>query len=177
MPFYEIQHSLILTPTQRTKLAKDLTTLHSTTFNAPSLFVNVRFVALNDPDEDYFYGGERRLGTNRIFAFVRSGPSRGAEILDKLGEEIEKVWDGVVGRKVGGVGLGNENVLQGVFIVPGLTAREEGFAIPLAGEEGPWLEENMEKFKERAEKGDVDMKNLIAEVESRPELLKKGADS
>jgi phenylpyruvate tautomerase PptA (4-oxalocrotonate tautomerase family) len=126
MPFYEIQHSAILSPEQRQSLAERITELHASMFTAPSLFVNVRFTSAQG-EEDYFYGGKRRHGTNRIVAFVRSGGNRGSAMFDKLAEEIEGIWDDVVGPK----GEGPEKVLQAVAIVPGLTAREEGFAIPI----------------------------------------------
>ena len=126
MPFYEIQHSTPLTPEQRQSLAERITDLHAITFTAPRLFVNVRFTSLAN-EEDYFYGGKQRPGTNRIVAFVRSGGSRSSEMMDKLAEEVEGIWDDVV---KGSGGNGYEKVLQAVAIVPGLTAREEGFAIP-----------------------------------------------
>lgn len=44
-----------------------------------------------------------------------------------------------------------------------------------AGREGAWLESNWGTFKARADAGDEDMKNLVTDVESRPELLKKGS--
>jgi phenylpyruvate tautomerase PptA (4-oxalocrotonate tautomerase family) len=148
MPFFEIQHHIPLGPQQREQLAKAFTNLHATTFNAPSLFVNIRFINLDfNGDEDYFYGGERRPRTNRIFVHIRSGAGRNYE---KYAEEIERLWDEIVGggykkmyklekEKEGikddrkeGERFKEEHIrlLQGVFIIPGLTAREEGFAIP-----------------------------------------------
>ena len=35
-----------------------------------------------------------------------------------------------------------------------------------------WLRQNMEEFKKRADDGDEDFKELLAEIERRPELLK-----
>jgi hypothetical protein len=148
MPFYEIQHHIPIGPQQREKLAKAFTNLHATTFSTPSLFVNIRFINLDfNGDEDYFYGGERRPRTNRISVHVRSGGERNYE---KYAEEIERLWDEILGggykkmyklekEKEGakddrkdGERFKEEHIklLQGVFIIPGLTAREEGFAIP-----------------------------------------------
>lgn len=126
MPFYEIQHSHTLTPNQRSSLATKITNLHATTFTVPSIFVNVRFSPVS-PDEDFFYGGRRRYDTNRVFAHVRSGKSRGKETFDGLAEGVEKIWHEVMGVKGPG--------LSGVFVVPGLVAREVGLAIP----EVSWL--------------------------------------
>jgi phenylpyruvate tautomerase PptA (4-oxalocrotonate tautomerase family) len=173
MPFYEITHSYPLTPTQRQLIAERITDLHSTTFNAPSLFVNINFSPITS-SEDYFYGGKRRPNTNRIFAHVRSGPSRSSKDFDRLAEDIDGIWDDVVGLKEGDSRVGNEKVLQCVFVVPGITAREEGFAIPPAGQEGAWFKENWSAFKARADAGDEDFIGLLEEVERRPELLKKG---
>jgi hypothetical protein len=154
MPFFEIQHHLPLGPQQREELAKAFTNLHATTFNAPSLFVNIRFINLDfNGDEDYFYGGERRPRTNRIFVHIRSGAGRNYET---YAEEIERLWDEIVGggykkmyklekEKEGikddrkeGERFKEEHIrlLQGVFIIPGLTAREEGFAIPQVSSNG-----------------------------------------
>jgi phenylpyruvate tautomerase PptA (4-oxalocrotonate tautomerase family) len=41
MPLYEVFHTCPLTPTQQRQLAEGITTLHCTTFSAPSPFVNV----------------------------------------------------------------------------------------------------------------------------------------
>ncbi len=97
MPFYDIQYSFPLTSLQRQTLTEKITELHTTSFNTPSLFVNVRLAPLKE-DEYYFYGGERRINTNRIFAHVRGGPDRSNDVFDKLAEDIEKIWDEVVGR-------------------------------------------------------------------------------
>lgn len=130
MPFYNVQHSLSLTTSQRAALAKDLTTLHATSFNAPTIFVNVKFTP-NAQDEGYFVGGEHRPSTNRIFVHVRSGKGRGDEAFAKLAADVEKVWDNAVGRGEGDAVSEQTKVLHAVFIVPGITAREQGFAIPL----------------------------------------------
>lgn len=130
MPFYEVQHSLPLSTSQRASLAKDLTTLHATSFNAPTIFVNVKFTP-NPEDEGYFVGGEHRPTANRIFVHVRSGKGRGDEAFAKLAADVEDVWNRSVGRGEGDSGAGNFKVLHAVFIVQGITVREQGFAIPL----------------------------------------------
>ena len=95
MPFYENQHSASLNLTQRSTIAKGITTLYTTTFTAPSLFVNICFKPVND--EDYFTGGERMTGKNRIFVQTRGGGGRSAEVFDKLAENIEQIWEDAVG--------------------------------------------------------------------------------
>lgn len=185
MPFYDISHSYAFTPAQREALAERITTLHCTMFNAPSMFVNIRFAPIKD--EEYWYGRKRKPNTNRIFGHVRNGSNRSAEAFAKLAEEIEAIWDDVVGRTESDVGPGNPKILQTVFIVPGITTREESLAIPpvsspsthinetsnamQAGTETAWLWDNLESFKERAGRGDQDFKDLLAELEARPELM------
>ncbi|KAL2068994.1 hypothetical protein VTL71DRAFT_15332 [Oculimacula yallundae] len=173
MPFYEIQHSLPLSPSQRTTLAQSITTLHATSFNAPTIFVNVKFTP-NTTDEGYFIGGEHRPSTNRIFVHVRSGKGRGDEAFAKLAKDVEDVWDRAVGREKGDgeAGKGMEKVLHAVFIVPGITVREQGMAIPLAGEEASWMESNLASFKKRADAGEENFVTLMADIEARPELMK-----
>ncbi|KAL7907748.1 hypothetical protein GGI35DRAFT_481401 [Trichoderma velutinum] len=150
MPFYEVQHSAPLTVTQRSDIAKGITRLYNETFNAPSMFVNVCFVPVKD--EDYYCGGNRKLGTNRIL------------------QRVEDIWNNIVG-------VDRDKVLSGIFITPGLIAREHGFMVPPVGEDGKWLQQNSDKFIERAENGGEEFKNLIAEVEARPEMLKEGTSS
>ncbi|KAH6967961.1 hypothetical protein BKA56DRAFT_559939 [Ilyonectria sp. MPI-CAGE-AT-0026] len=169
MPFYDISHSYAFTPAQREALAERITTLHCTMFNTPSMFVNIRFAPIKD--EEYWYGRKCKPNTNRIFGHVRSGSNRSAEAFAKLAEEIEAIWDDVVGKTESDVGPGNPKILQTVFIVPGITTREESLAIPPAGMEKAWLWDNLESFKERAGRGDQDFKDLLVELEARPELM------
>ncbi|CZT08116.1 hypothetical protein WAI453_002247 [Rhynchosporium graminicola] len=171
MPFYEVQHAFPLTASQRSSLAKDLTTLHATSFNAPTIFVNVKFTP-NAADEGYFVGGEHQPTTNRIFVHVRSGKGRGDEAFAKLAKDVEDVWDRAVGREEGEAAAGNSKVLHAVFILPGITAREQGMAIPLAGEEATWLKSSRVMFEKRADAGEEDFKNLVKELQTRPELMK-----
>jgi phenylpyruvate tautomerase PptA (4-oxalocrotonate tautomerase family) len=128
MPFYEISHTYPLTPADREALAKGITSLHCTTFNTPSLFVNILFSPIKG--EEYWYGGKRKTNSNRVFAHVRGGSSRTSESFAKLAKDLEAIWDNVVGKKESDVGPGNLKILQAIFIIPGITAREEGLAIP-----------------------------------------------
>lgn len=197
MPFYEIQHHYPLGPTQRQRLAKALTDLHARTFTTPATFVNVRFRLMDFGEENFFVGGEPRFKTNQIFVHVRSGSSRGRETFEKLAKDIENIWDDVVGggyRKMyrlearegedklppddrkehDRIKEENPKLLQGVFIIPGLIAREQGLAHPAAGEELPWLKNNWSLFNERSLAGDSDMTALIKDVNARKELGGKG---
>lgn len=103
-----------------------------------------------------------------------------------MAESIERVWNEVVnGQKEegisddGGQAKGKQAKLDAVFIVPGLVAREAGFAIPPAGQEATWLQSHMETFQKRADgdDGDKDFKSLLEEVEDRPELIGKSKKS
>ncbi|CAG9982822.1 unnamed protein product, partial [Clonostachys byssicola] len=165
----KISHSYALTPADREALAKGITSLHCTMFNTPSLFVNILFSPIKD--EEYWYGGKRKTNSNRIFAHVRGGSSRSSESFAKLAKDLEAIWDNVVGKKESDFGPGNFKILQTVFIIPGITAREEGLAIPQAGMEKGWIWENIDYFKDRASRGDGDFKDLLSELEARPELL------
>lgn len=42
---------------------------------------------------------------------------------------------------------------------------ELGFVVPVAGQDEKWAEENREKFRERAGKGDGSMKGLLEEMD------------
>jgi phenylpyruvate tautomerase PptA (4-oxalocrotonate tautomerase family) len=132
MPFYEIQHAISLSSAQQQELASAITKLHANTFRAPSLFVNIKFT--DSKNESYFIGGQKRSNANRIFVHLRSGRARSSQVLAKLAQEVERVWFETLGvsdyeGKVKG-GEIEEMELHAVFIVPGLVARERGFAIP-----------------------------------------------
>ncbi|KAH8684336.1 hypothetical protein BGZ60DRAFT_164463 [Tricladium varicosporioides] len=170
MPFYNIEHSIPLSPSQKSSLAKQITNLHSIKFNAPSLFVNIKFSPLDSSsatliDPNFFVGGKPKAGLNYIWAHVRGGGGRSQEHFDKLAESVEEIWNDVTGEK---------GTLQAVFIVPGIVARERGLRIPPAGEEGKWMEESWDEFENRALEGDEDFKGLVDEVKERPELRGKG---
>ena len=47
MPLYEVNHATNLTASQKSDLATALTTLHSTRFSTPRLFVNVKFTDID----------------------------------------------------------------------------------------------------------------------------------
>lgn len=60
-----------------------------------------------------------------------------------------------------------------LFVVfhPMIAALENGIVIPGAGEEGNWLKDNMDEFKNRAEgRGDQDFVDLLKEVDERKDL-------
>ncbi|KAK7430431.1 hypothetical protein QQZ08_002950 [Neonectria magnoliae] len=128
MPFYDVSYCYPLDDAQRQEIAERITTLHCTMFNAPALFVNIRFSPIKD--EEYWYGGKRKANTNRIFGHVRSGSNRSQEAFAQLAEEIETIWSEVVGKTPSDIGPSNHRILQAVFIIPGITAREEGLTIP-----------------------------------------------
>ncbi|KAF4629101.1 hypothetical protein G7Y89_g9048 [Cudoniella acicularis] len=162
MPFYHVQHSVSLDASQRQSLPTKITHLHSTTFNAPSLFVNIKFSpspsGQDSNEEHYFIGGKLKASgqTNVIFAYVRGGGSRSQSAFDKLAEEVEKIWDEVTGLK---------GSLQAVFIVSGIVARERGLRIPPVGEEGKWMDDNWSEFERRVAGGDEDFRGLVEEVD------------
>lgn len=128
MPYYEVRHSYPLSYSQKQTFATKLTSLHAETFTAPSLFVNIQFSLqpLNTSDPDFFIAGKPKSSANRVLGQLRGGGSRGQEAFDKLAEDIHTIWNEVVGYD----GKNQAKELHGVFIMPGLIARERGFAIP-----------------------------------------------
>ncbi|KAF2208957.1 hypothetical protein CERZMDRAFT_100946 [Cercospora zeae-maydis SCOH1-5] len=164
MPLYEIRHTTPLSPSQHDALAQGLTTLHSTRFTTPKLFVNVLFTPFaNVP---YYAGGDAKQ-SNHIIANVRTGPSRSQEDWDALSRDVVKLWEDVVGRAEPGEG-GAGKELHSLFILGGMVGGyEAGFLIPAAGGDQKWLEENWTAFEEKAKRGDRDFEKLIQEVKER----------
>lgn len=57
MPFYDVQHTLSLSEQQKEKLADAITTIHTSLFMAPKLFVNVTFTDVSN--REIFAAGKR----------------------------------------------------------------------------------------------------------------------
>lgn len=164
MPIYTIHHSHPLTPAQRDLLATRITQLHSTTFRAPSLFVNISFHDLSSTPT--YTAGRLEPAPNHIRGHLRGGPSRSQKDYEELSVAIARAWEEVVGA--GGGELGT------VLLMPDIVAGvERGFLLPEAGRDGEWLRENWGEFRRRAGEGDEGMRELVREVEERG--LLKGA--
>jgi hypothetical protein len=64
--------------------------------------------------------------------------------------------------------LDNPRALHNVFIFEALVAgSEQGFLLPMAGEDGKWAEENMGEFEARAARGDESMGRLVEEMKGK----------
>ena len=100
--------------------------------------------------------------TNTITAHVRTGPSRSKSDYDALTLELTQAWDKIIKPSY------HSQHLSRVFIMGSILAgRESGFAIPAAGEDGPWIREHMAEFEKRADKGEEDFVALVEEIEER----------
>lgn len=168
MPLYRIEHAILMTIGQQDELAEAITTLHSTRFRTPRLFVNVEFSDVSDSTT--YIGGKRRRG-NHIKAHVRSGPSRSSQDWNDLVRDIQQAWDRIVGPGLPKVRRGDpdpDTSLRSIIlfgdIIGGL---EAGFVLPPAGGDEAWLRENWTEFEGLAEKGDEDFGDLIKEVRER----------
>jgi phenylpyruvate tautomerase PptA (4-oxalocrotonate tautomerase family) len=94
MPFYEVDHSCTLTEGQKDELAEALTTIHSTKFMTPKLFVNVAFKPMTT---DFYVAGKRKA-PNMISAHVRTGGGRDKSQWDELCDEVLEAWESIVGK-------------------------------------------------------------------------------
>ncbi|KAK0253279.1 hypothetical protein LTR57_000983 [Friedmanniomyces endolithicus] len=145
MPFYEFNHHIPLTISQKDELAAAITTIHSTHFSTPKLFVNVAF---HDVSQTSTYIAGKRRTANHLSAHVRNGPSRGRKDWAYLVSEVQAAWDKIVG--------------------PGLPK------VPPAGGDVQWLQENWGEFNRRAEAGDEDFKGMVEEVKERKLMVTDG---
>lgn len=184
MPFYEVQHTYPLTPSQKHAFAKAITELHSTTFLTPSLFVNVSFhhLAPRDNENTYFLAGEpvahNNAGPNRVLAMVRTSAKRTKAIWDDLAEKLEARWYQIVNEeKQNGSSYSDAKAdkaakkMHLITFYPMVAARENGVTIPDAGSESSWLRDNMPFFKSQAyEHDDVDFRKMIEEIDQREDL-------
>lgn len=142
MPFYNVEHSFPLNLKQKNAFAEQITYLHSRTFGAPSIFVQVKYFPVDASRDAHYVGGViQHEAANRIIAYVRSSSSRSQEQFDRLAEQIEHAWYVVVGERAEN---GEEpkdrqessatekaaKELLSIGFVPGLSGREKGFIIP-----------------------------------------------
>lgn len=96
--------------------------------------------------------------TNRIFAYVRGGPSRTQKHYDKLCISLVQAWNEIV--------PGEE--LRLITVHGSITAGyEAGFSRPQAGEDKAWIKENLEAFQAKADGGDADFKALMLDIKDR----------
>ncbi|KAH7350342.1 hypothetical protein BKA66DRAFT_431266 [Pyrenochaeta sp. MPI-SDFR-AT-0127] len=169
MPHYEIHHSCGLTQHQRHALATAITTLHCTLFSAPSAFVNVSFHANKADSQDsaahsIFVGG-KPVWTNYMHAHLRPRGPNNKEKLNTLVEEVMRIWDEEARPVLASGRLDDPRGLHNVFIMEDITAgAEQGFILPIAGQDGKWVEENLARFQQRAQDGDESMRTLIDEA-------------
>ncbi|KAF9878910.1 hypothetical protein CkaCkLH20_03810 [Colletotrichum karsti] len=167
MPLYEVAHATPLSQPQQDALAEAITTIHSSKFTVPKMFINVIFV---DSSKTPTYVGGKRRQSNRIVGRVRRGSSRTQEDFNSLCREIRAAWARVVHPDVAGGQLPPQELeLRAVFITGELIAgMKASFSVPLAGDELAWAQENYSDFKERADAGDEDFVDLIAELQTWP---------
>merc|ERR1711939_397210 len=129
--------------------------IHTNIFTAPSLFVNVRF----SPASQYTgYVGGKRSQVNTIQGHVRHGPSRTPVMYEELTSKINELWGEVV--------KSDRDVR--IFIMGDIVAGyEHGVALPPAGGDKVWLQNNMPIFEKKAEEGNQEMRDLIEEIKRR----------
>lgn len=184
-----------LSPEQQDSLAEAITQIHCKTFDALSIFVNIRFTDISN--SVLYVGGKRvslvilllctaptvpfgfqidltcpQRNTNRISATVRAGPARTRADFDSLCYQIHAAWRSAVTPKhVGGVVTESDSTryeLRTIFILGSISGGfEAGFLIPEAGGDAQWLEDNMDAFKKRAESGDEDFIQLVNEATNK----------
>lgn len=142
MPFYNVEHSFPLNLKQKNAFAEQITYLHSRTFGAPSIFVQVKYFPVDASRDEHYVGGViQHEAANRIIAYVRSSSSRSQEQFDRLAEQIEHAWYVVVGERAengeepkdkqesSATEIAAKELLS-IGFVPGLSGREKGFIIP-----------------------------------------------
>jgi phenylpyruvate tautomerase PptA (4-oxalocrotonate tautomerase family) len=184
MPLYEIHHSCPLSTAQQQALATGITTLHCTTFSAPSAFVNITFHPTSVLSPQIYVGGVPQR-TNYILGHLRPRPNNAAKqahivtTLTSLWNEHARPLNSVLGQVGEKVGLGykaksgdgrldDERALHNVFIMEDIVAgAEQGFALPVAGRDGEWASANMAEFERRAADGDESMRSLVREYKAK----------
>ncbi|KAM0354391.1 hypothetical protein ACHAPU_001435 [Fusarium lateritium] len=170
MPFYQVYHSCPLSDDQRQSLATAITNSHCQAFKTPAFFVHVGFIESKDKGKTYFVAGKAHDTTsNRIIGTVRTSAARTKEDFDTLGAEIEAAWYHALDvqpptEKPSWNTEDESKRLIMVTFVPMITIREGGMAIPEAGQEQSWLDEQLPYIEGLADKGIKDFAGLLAEI-------------
>jgi phenylpyruvate tautomerase PptA (4-oxalocrotonate tautomerase family) len=197
MPFYEVAHATPLTSEQRDALAEAITSIHSNKFTVPRMYINVIYT---DTSSTPTYVGGRpvrpecqcivttspscqtnasrktppKTTSNRIVARVRRGSSRSREDFNALCSEIQAAWARIIHPGL----CENDELpprdleLRAIFITGELLAGLKcGFHVPTAGDELAWATENYTAFQKRADAGDEDFIDLVAEVKQWPGFI------
>jgi len=90
--------------------------------------------------------------SNRIFGYVRHGPSRTQSDYDAVSKSLEEAWTRIV----------PDTELRLVMFYGAIVAgREAGLNIPPAGQDAEWIKENWGAFVKKAEAGDEDFADLV----------------
>ncbi|KAK4494471.1 hypothetical protein PRZ48_014769 [Zasmidium cellare] len=155
------------------ELADAITTIHSTKFSTPRLFVNVRF---SDATTHNSYIAGKKRPANHIVANVRVGPSRTQADWNSLCADIVSAWNRIVPMpKVRRSDPDVDHELRSCILLGGMIGGyEAGFMIPKAGDDGQWLRDHWEEFEMKAQGGDGEFREMIDEVKERG--LLGGAD-
>ncbi|KAF3920364.1 hypothetical protein ABW20_dc0102036 [Dactylellina cionopaga] len=145
MPFYEVFHSIDLSPAQKDALAEVITNAHTGATGALKLFVNVEFHHNTNP---WQYVGGLRRPNNKIVATTRPRGEAGEDLMREVSREIVEGWNKIVGSE-------GEKELLALWINDSrLTGIEFGFILPKAFEDQGWFETHKAEFEKRAKEGD-----------------------
>lgn len=117
--------------------------------------------ATSNTGHTIFVGGQP-VHANYIHAHLRPRGPDNAPKLKQLVVAIMGIWNELVQKGEGR--LDDPMALHNVFIFEDLAAgAEQGFLLPLAGQDGEWVRDNMRAFENRAKEGDESMKKLLME--------------
>ncbi|KAK6529353.1 hypothetical protein TWF281_008530 [Arthrobotrys megalospora] len=145
MPFYQVFHSIDLTPSQKDSLAQSITEAHTAATGALKMFVNVEFYHNTNP---FQYVGGLRRPNNKLIGWVRPRGEVGEDLMKEVAKEIYEGWNNIVGSA-------GEKELSALWINDTmLTGVEFGALLPRAFEDQVWFEEHKAEFEDRARKGD-----------------------
>ncbi|KAF5002481.1 hypothetical protein FGRMN_306 [Fusarium graminum] len=157
-------------------LATAITDLHCQAFKTPAFFVHVGFIENKVEKGTYFVAGKSHdVTSNRIIGTVRTSAARTKEDFDTLGAKIEAAWYHAQNlqsptEKTSWNAEDELKRLIMVMFVPMITIREGGMAIPEAGQEQSWLDEQLPYVESLADKGIEDFSGLIHVPECRLRL-------
>jgi phenylpyruvate tautomerase PptA (4-oxalocrotonate tautomerase family) len=137
MPVYQCYSPKgLLTNSVKTKIAEEITSIHTNATGAPELYVNVLFQETSEGD--CFVAGQPATHSY-IFGAIRHG--RDLEVRQGMLRDLSEMWTRLTGQSPA-------EVLVALNEANPLNVMEAGLILPEPGKEQQWFDENRARLTE-----------------------------
>lgn len=135
MPIYQCYSPAgLLSGPQKSRIAKEITAIHTTQTGAPELFVNVLFHRI--ANGDCFVAG-KTAAHSYLFGLIRHG--RELDTRQQMLRQFSRMWAAVTGQP-------EAELLVVLTEADPANAMEAGLVLPEPGQETKWFAENQSRL-------------------------------